>query len=195
MVSIDACIGLIIWFPDVPCEITDAKARVDYLLEDLEKRREKVLIPAPALAEILVHAGEAGPAFLTTILKSSRFQVADFDTRAAVEVAFAIAKARKAGNKRGKGNKDNWQKIKYDHQVVAISKVAGAAVLYSNDPALANFAEINGMKVVSLADLPTPPSKAPLFDGVPELPEPQQEADPKPMLRLNAPIVEEPPTL
>jgi len=190
MVSIDACVGLIIWFPDVPCEIHDAKDRVDYLLEDLERKKEKVLIPAPALAEILVHAGAGGPEFLATIMKSSRFQIGDFDTRAAIEVAMAIDKARKAGNKRGKGNKDNWQKIKYDHQVVAISKVAGVSALYSNDPALTNFAEINGVRVVTLADLPSPPSKAPLFEGVPELPEPKPEAEAKALLRLSPPMTE-----
>jgi hypothetical protein len=174
MVSIDACMGLVIWFPEVPCEVADAKERVDYLLTDLERRKEKILIPAPALAELLVHAGEAGPEFVNRILKSSRFQMGDFDTRAAIEVALAIDKARKAGNKRGKGNKENWQKIKYDHQIVAISKVENASVIYSNDSGLANFAESNGMKVISLVDLPVPPSKTPLFDGVPELASPPQ---------------------
>ncbi len=168
MVAIDACIALIIWFPDVPSEIADAKARVDYLLEDLERRSEKILIPAPALAELLVQAGNAGKEFVNQLSKSSRFQIAPFDTRAAIEVALSIGRARKSGNKRGKGNKENWQKVKFDHQIVAIAKVEGVSVLYSNDPGLKNFATANDLRVVSLADLPSPPSKAPLFEGVPE---------------------------
>jgi len=190
MVSIDACMGLIIWFPEVPCKIKDAREKVDFLLEGLEKSREKILIPAPALAEILVHAGPAGPEFLATVMKSSRFQIAPFDTMAAVEVAEAIKRARKSGNKRGK-SKDNWQKIKYDHQIVAISKVAGASVLYSNDGPLSNFAEINGLRVIQLADLPSPPSKTPLFDGVAELAEPTLEEKPNPLL-LPAPSPKDP---
>lgn len=172
MVGIDACFGLLMWFPDVPCSVDKAKERVDFLLESLEKRNERILIPAPALAEILVHAGTAGPAFVNEILKSGRFRVSPFDTKAAIEVAEQIATARKMGKKRAKGNADNWQKVKFDHQVVAICKTEEVSVLYSDDRGLANFARLNDIQVVSIADLPLPPSNAPLFDGIPELPEP-----------------------
>jgi predicted nucleic acid-binding protein len=181
MVAIDACIALIIWYPEVPCEVLDAKARVDYLLEDLERKNEKICIPAPALAELLVQAGNGGPQFINQLAKSSRFQIAPFDTKAAVEVAVAIARARKSGNKRGKGNKDNWQKVKFDHQIVAIAKVEGVSVLYSNDPGLKKFAAANDLRVISLDELPSPPSLTPLFDGVPQLenpvPEPPEATD------------------
>ena len=41
--------------------LTDAKARIDHLIETLEKQREAIVIPTPALSEVLVHANEAGP--------------------------------------------------------------------------------------------------------------------------------------
>ena len=41
--------------------ITDAKARIDYLIATLDKKREALLIPTPALSEVLVHAGSAAP--------------------------------------------------------------------------------------------------------------------------------------
>jgi len=185
MVAIDACIALIIWFPDLPCAVADARDRVDYLLEDLERRNEKILIPAPALAELLVEAGNAGAPFVNEILKSGKFRVSAFDTRAAVEVALQIAQARKRGNKRGKGNKDNWQKVKFDHQIVAIAKTEGVSILYTNDSGLANFAKANDMEVIGVDDLPSPPSRTPLFDQLKEIPvTPVDEAVRKEKLHL-----------
>ena len=51
--------------------VTDAKARIDQLIDTLEKGRETIVIPTPALSEVLVHAGEAGPEYLE-ILNTTR---------------------------------------------------------------------------------------------------------------------------
>ena len=41
--------------------LTNAKARIDHLIETLETGRETIVIPTPTLSEVLVHANEAGP--------------------------------------------------------------------------------------------------------------------------------------
>jgi hypothetical protein len=50
--------------PATDTPVTDAKARIDFLITTLENRRETIVIPTPALSEVLVHAGEAGPEYL-----------------------------------------------------------------------------------------------------------------------------------
>jgi hypothetical protein len=47
-------------------------------------------------------------------------------------------------------------KIKFDRQIVAIAKVTGATVIYSDDKNLRNFATANNIATVKLAELPLP---------------------------------------
>ena len=37
----------------------DRRIRIDHLLGALQKQRTKILIPAPVLAELMIHAGKA----------------------------------------------------------------------------------------------------------------------------------------
>ena len=168
MVAFDASIALPLWFPGVPCSVTKAKERIDYLVSDLGKRHEKILIPTPALSELLINAGAAGAEFVNKLNKSSRFELWPFDQIAAIEVALSLNRAKKLGSKRGKHGKDvPWAKVKFDHQIVAICKCRKAQVLYSDDPGLRTFAEHCGLRVVGLAELPLPVETPTLFDDLP----------------------------
>jgi len=107
--------------------------RVDHLVTHLEQNRTKIIIPTPALSEILVRAGAAGPEYLAQINSQSVFRIVAFDERDAVEVAAMTRKAiDSSGDKRG-GVDGTWNKIKYDRQIVAIAKVEGVTALYSDD--------------------------------------------------------------
>jgi hypothetical protein len=64
-----------------------------------------------------------------------------------------------------------WQKVKYDRQIVAISKVHKVHTIYSNDDHVRVIAENLGIKVVPCWELPLPPSDTPLFDGPPPEPD------------------------
>ena len=56
---------------NAPIASSAAAARIDHLIEAREKRRETIVIPTPALSEVLVHADEAGPEYLE-ILNTTR---------------------------------------------------------------------------------------------------------------------------
>ena len=99
--------------------------RIEFLLQELQKRRTKIIIPTPTLAEILVRAGRAAPAYLPRLNSSSAFKIADFDQRAAVEVAML---AQSAGD-RPRNPTETRAKVKYDRQIAAIAKVEGATVV------------------------------------------------------------------
>lgn len=74
------------------------KERLDFLVRSLRQTRTKILIPTPALAELLVHA----PDFADEFSRSSGFEVVPFDQRAAIECSLSIRAALLSGNKKGK---------------------------------------------------------------------------------------------
>jgi predicted nucleic acid-binding protein len=135
----------------------EVDARLMFLIQSLDKAREKIIVPTPALCEVLIGASDAAPQYLDIINRSSRFKVAPFGTRAAVEAAAAHRDALRAGDK--KEGTSSWLKVKFDRQIVAIAKIEGADVIYSNDEDIARFSARDGLEVIALERLPAPPEK------------------------------------
>ena len=128
------------------------KERVELLLAELQRGRTKIIIPTPALAELLVGAGKALPAYFAAIKSSSAFRLAPFDDRAAIQVALMA----QAPGDRPRTSTDTYAKIKYDRQIAAIAKVEGATVVYSDDFNVRSYAKRFGMQAVALSELPLP---------------------------------------
>ncbi len=160
MVGFDAHFVMLALRPAIPASVDHAKERVLSLLYDLQMANEKILVPTPALTEFLVHAEEAGPRYLDELQKSSRFKIAAYGVRAAVEVAAAIESAVTKKDKRN-GTRDTWAKVNFDRQIAGIAKVEGCHTIYTDDKGITHFAESLGLKVVALADLKLPASSVP----------------------------------
>ena len=142
-----------------------AVERIEALVESLEGLHERIVIPTPALCEFLVLAGKDGSAYLSTIHQQGSFIVQPFDQRAALELAALELVARSKGSKRLPLQPETaWQKVKFDRQIVAIGKIHGVSVLYSDDLHVRLLAEDVGIHAVSCWELPLPASKAPLFE-------------------------------
>lgn len=164
MVVIDATILLLMLRPGTPVpagpngvQIEKPKERIEHLVNELEKTNAKLIIPTPALSEALVSAGaDASQKIVDELTRWSVFQITPFDTRAAIEVAAMTRTARGRGRKRGDSNA-TWAKIKYDRQIVAIAKVAGATTIYSDDGDIRTIAAEAKIAVKGLVDLPLPP--------------------------------------
>jgi predicted nucleic acid-binding protein len=167
MVVFDNTMLLLTLFPGVPVPtdpatnlpITDAAARVEYLLKTLDARRERVAIPAPVLSEVLIRAGANMGAYLTKFQKSAMFRIESFDARAAVEVALMAQDAISIGDKKD-GSDEVWAKVKYDRQIIAIAKVIGASAIYSDDKGVKRTAVRVGMPVIGLLECPLLPIDA-----------------------------------
>ena len=142
--------------PDTNEPVDAFRDRIDYLIDCLEKSREKIIIPTPVLSEVLVRAESAGPQYLEKISSASVFRLAPFDERGAVEVAAMTREALRRGDKRN-GSVGSWAKVKYDRQIVAIAKVEGVKTIYSDDKGVFNLGKKNGLTVIRIADLPIPP--------------------------------------
>ena len=110
-------------------------------ISDLDSENTKVIIPTPALAQVLTHGPKVSQAELEQIQKSARFQIRPFDDKAAIELAYLL------------GQNVTKNILKFDRQIVAIAKVYGAGVLYANDDEVVKFAVECGLQVTRFEDL------------------------------------------
>ena len=139
--------------------VTQAKARIDHLIETLEERRETIVIPTPALSEVLVHANEAGTRYLEILSKTRWFRIEPFDQRAAVELATMTREALRAGDLRA-GTDATRAKLKFDRQIIAIARTQNQTTIYSDDDDIATLAGSLGLEVIPIHALPVPPESA-----------------------------------
>jgi predicted nucleic acid-binding protein len=154
-VVFDASFLVLLFNPKSNASVERAPERIDGLIERLSSKKDKIVIPTPALAEILVALSKTGPKYIEKLKEFTCFQVRPFDERAAVEFGAVVrARSKTQQSKTRKGINRN--KVKFDHQIVAIAKVQGAAVVYSDDKQLRAFAEECGMRAIGLADVPVP---------------------------------------
>lgn len=164
MVIFDANFLLLLLDPDIDVPIdpstgqllTRAKDRVEHLISTLSAQRETIGIPTPVIAEIMVHAGQAGPNYLATIGNSSHFRILPFDLRAAIEVAAMTSSAISSGDKK-EGSIAPWQKVKIDRQIAAIGIMERASTIYADDEGVIRLAKAAGLTAVSSWNLPLPP--------------------------------------
>ena len=153
--------------PNTGNPVSHLKERIDHLVAEIERSKDKVVIPTPCLSEYLIKAADAGVDRLQFLQSKGVFQLAEFGTLAAVELAHMNRAAIESGDKKG-GLEAPWQKIKLDRQIVAIAKVAGEGVIYSGDPQLHAFAAEAGIKAVRVDQLEIPPEAAQVDLGFPE---------------------------
>lgn len=133
---------------------SDRRAKLDHLVQELQKRRTKILIPTPALTELMVRAGKAREEIHQKLSGKSAFQITPFDSRAAMECALLLEEALDAAGKR----QLTWSKVKFDWQIVAIAASHNATVIYSDDGDIARYGKRANIDVIKTDDLPLPAS-------------------------------------
>lgn len=74
--------------------IERAQDRIDYLVQMMSLRRDKIIIPAPALSEFLLLAADRRNEYLTIIRRKAVFEIAGFDDPGAVETGRTLAASR-----------------------------------------------------------------------------------------------------
>jgi hypothetical protein len=55
--------------------IANVQERIAYLVQHLEKTKTQIIVPTPALSEVLVHAGAAGPRIIETLNRTAVFRI------------------------------------------------------------------------------------------------------------------------
>ena len=143
--------------PSTGKRIPDAKERVQWLIETLSEAKEKVIIPTPALSEVLVHAEQAVSEYLAILHKSSSFRIVPFDERAAIELATVTHDAINKAQYRI-GSNATRATLKFDRQILAIARVEGETTVYSDDSHMRTLGSQIGIQVIPTHQLPLPPS-------------------------------------
>ncbi len=145
-------------------------ARLDHLLDTIAKAGGRIVLPTPAVSELLVRTNEGTSAWLTALQRRSTVSVAPFDLRAAAECAFIHRLAEKSGGKRqGTRNGEHYQKIKVDRQIAAIAKVSNAELLVTDDANLTAVCAFIGLATSRVSQLELPASAAQMtIDIVPQ---------------------------
>ena len=184
MVVIDATTLLLMLRPGTPVPggpnglppVDRAKERIEYLVQRLDKAKTKIIIPAPALSEVLIRAGADGSVqIIERLQRYAVFSIEPFDTRASIEVAAMSREALAKGNKRGQ-SEATWAKVKYDRQIVAIAKVHGATAIHSDDGDIDTLCKRAKITMVRLAELPLPPQTAQLAMLLEQVPDAGQSS-------------------
>lgn len=131
------------------------------LVETFKAQGQTVLIPTPVLSEVLVGADGAGPRYLDILGNTSRFRIAPFDERAAIELAEMTRKAHSGGSLRA-GTNVTRARLKFDRQILAIARVQNEKHIYTDDGKMSATAKAQGFKVTATRDLPLPSGQASL---------------------------------
>jgi hypothetical protein len=150
-VVFDACILIDLFNPRLKGE---KRAKLDFLKETIQKQRTKILIPTPALTELMVRADKAREEYQRILSSQSVFKIEAFDNRAAMECALLLNEALPTGDKRKIGK----TKFKFDWQIVAIAASRNAQAIYSDDEDISRYAKRVGIQVFKTDDLPLPDS-------------------------------------
>jgi predicted nucleic acid-binding protein len=139
---------------DTPVDL--AKERAESVVAQIQKSRRKIIIPAPALAELLTAIGPDAQQYINLITRSRVFEIASFDARCATELALLNRDTFKHQDQ--VNGLDTYQKRKVDRQIVAICKVNGVTEIYTDDPGLANRARLCGITPIAIEEIPVPDS-------------------------------------
>ena len=152
--------------------VVDAKRRAENLVSQLGKSRQKIIVPTPAVAELLTAIGPSAQEYFSIVARSRLFEVASFDARCAMELACLNREVFAVNDP--KNLDEAYQKIKIDRQIIAIFKVAGVENIYTDDAGLARRARLCGMTPIFTAELELPAKDRQMniiFDAPDEIPE------------------------
>jgi predicted nucleic acid-binding protein len=133
-----------------------AKARAEYVVQIIQKSRRKIILPAPACAELLTAIGPDAQQYINIVGRSRVFEIGNFDARCAAELALLNRDTFKHHD--DKNDAQPYQKLKVDRQIIAICKVYGVTEIYTDDKGLANRARMCGITPIAIADIPIPDS-------------------------------------
>lgn len=140
--------------PETGQPVQEAKARAESVIQQLQKARRKIIIPAPACAELLTAIGPDAQQYLNVIGRSRVFEIGNFDARAAAELA--LLNRDTFHNHDQKNRAEPYQKRKVDRQIIAVAKVYGATEIYTDDAGSAKRARMCGITPIGIAEIPIP---------------------------------------
>lgn len=130
----------------------DKRAALDTLIAEFSRTKTSILIPAPSLTEMLIHADKARDEYVQKLNGNTAFAVIPFDRRAATECSFLLADAWDKKVQKGVTR----TKFKFDWMIVACAASRNIKLIYSDDADIARCAEQRDIKVIMQNTLKVP---------------------------------------
>lgn len=132
--------------------VDNPEGRAEALLDLMTSKADRILIPTPALSEILVRVEdhELHREYLSVINSMACFDLINFDAISAINCAQLVNNTEL---KQLKGVEDDKKKISFDRQIIAMTQAHGGDQLWTHDRKMLAKAEAVGIVVKSLADV------------------------------------------
>lgn len=130
--------------------------RVRYFIRETSKSSEVIVIPAPALTELVAGRARRVEEIVETIRGFRVMEIQAFDTVIAIETGERIAgvQARIPEDQRLPG----WKvAMKYDAMVASTALVRGARAIVTTDEGFGKYLEGTPVSILHIDDLPLPP--------------------------------------
>ena len=130
--------------------------RVRHFISEISKSGEAIVIPSPALAELVAGRASRVEEIVETIRQFRVMEIQALDTVIAIETGERIAavQARIPEAQRLPG----WKvAMKYDAMVAATALVRGARAVVTTDDGFEKYLERSPVSVLRIDDLPLPP--------------------------------------
>ena len=156
MIVVDTNFLILLFDPDALPHVHRGGDRVRHLVEKLTKTRETIMIPAPALAELVVGRVDRVEEIVVAIRGYSAFEVQPFDEVIAIETGLLIQ--RWLDKIPTQERPETWRvPMKYDAQIAATAVVRNARAICTDDQRYDLWLEGTRIEVFRLIDLDTPP--------------------------------------
>ena len=130
--------------------------RMDHLVATIDRAKGSVIVPTPALAELLVGAGAQRAAMLRALESGKAMRIEPFGKMVAVHCASLDTQAISDGDKKD-GVRSSWQKVKVDRQIVAIAQIARCERIVTGDPDVEKIAGRAAIETTFVWQLELPP--------------------------------------
>lgn len=129
------------------------------LIDRLSKDRETLIIPAPAIAEVMCRVRPA-ELVISELNRYSCIEPYPFDQKCAVTLSDMMCGQSGRLKEINERHRIGKQRIKVDLQIVAVAVTYGADVLYTDDDGQTAFAELFGLNVMHTWNLQISPERA-----------------------------------
>lgn len=156
MIVVDANFLMLLFEPDALPHVDRGGDRVRRLIDDLTKSRETIMIPAPAIAEVVAGRVDRVDEIVAEIRTYRVLEVQPFDQVIAIETGILIRRWLDGIPQQDRREGDRIS-MKYDAQIAATALTRRARAICTDDRNYGVWLEGTGIEILKLAELNLPP--------------------------------------
>ncbi|MBT9291454.1 type II toxin-antitoxin system VapC family toxin [Prosthecodimorpha staleyi] len=158
MIVVDANFLVLMFDHDAMPHIPRGADRIRHYIDILTSDRQTIVIPTPAISELVVGRLPRLNEIITEIRRQRCFKIQDFDQPIAIETGIIIDATFRRRSETPPVDSRN--AFKYDAMIAATARVLGADAICTDDRGYGKWVDGTNIAVRKIADLPLPPQPA-----------------------------------